>query len=137
MDKKIFLLIIIAFLIIFNLSIIPMAYADGEGSTGAEKTSSGDSTTGGATVSLDNPLGQDVTPQTLIGRVINALLGIIGSVALVMFVYGGITMLTSMGSPEKMGQAKGILVGAILGLIIVFASYALVNFVIGDMIGAK
>ncbi len=89
------------------------------------------------TVSLTNPLGGDVTPQTFIGRIINAILGIIGSVSLVMFVFGGITMLTSMGNPEKMTKAKGILVGAILGLIIVFTSYALVRFVIQDMIGAK
>ena len=36
-------------------------------------------------VCLDNPLGTDVTPQIFIGKIIKAILGIVGSLALVMF----------------------------------------------------
>ena len=36
-------------------------------------------------VCLTNPLGTGVTPQIFIGKIIKAILGIVGSLALVMF----------------------------------------------------
>ena len=87
-------------------------------------------------VKLDNPLGTDASPQKLIGRVINAVLGIVGSLALLMFVYGGITWMTSAGNDEKVKKGKDILIWATIGLVIIFASYSLVNFVITKAIQA-
>jgi len=86
-------------------------------------------------VSLSNPLGPKTTPNSIIGRVINAVLGIIGSLALLMFVYGGITWMTSSGSPEKIKKGRDIIIWSVIGLAIIFFSYALVNFVIFDIIG--
>jgi len=83
----------------------------------------------GASVSLNNPLSVD-TPQALIGLIINAVLGIIGSIALLMFIYGGFTWLTSGGNEQKVTQGRNILMWAALGLVIIFLSYALVKFVI-------
>jgi hypothetical protein len=85
-------------------------------------------------VSLSNPLG-NATANTIIGRVINAILGVIGSLALLMFVYGGITWMTSSGAPEKVKKGRDIIVWSVIGLAIIFFSYALVNFVIFDIIG--
>ncbi|MCK4554394.1 hypothetical protein KAU19_05550 [Candidatus Parcubacteria bacterium] len=84
-------------------------------------------------ICLDDPLATgDVhtTPQALIGRIINAVLGIVGSIALAMFIYGGFTWMTSSGNSEKVQKGKDILIWAALGLVVIFASYALVNFVI-------
>src|SRR3989339_836303 len=47
-------------------------------------------------VSLPNPLGIS-SPQVLLGRAAKALTGISGSLALVMFIYGGLTWLTAGG----------------------------------------
>jgi len=58
------------------------------------------------------------------------ILGIVGSLALLMFIYGGFTFLTSAGSSEKIGQAQKIIVAAVIGLIIVFASYLIIKFVL-------
>lgn len=80
-------------------------------------------------VCLDNPLGTDVTPQIFIGKIIKAILGIVGSLALVMFIYGGFNIMTAAGSPEKVEKGKQILVWATIGLIVIFTSYALVKFV--------
>lgn len=57
------------------------------------------------------------------------ILGIVGSLALLMFVYGGFMFLISAGSSDKIGQAQKILVAAVIGLIIVFASYMIIRFV--------
>ncbi len=57
------------------------------------------------------------------------IFGLIGSVALLFFIYGGIIFLISAGNKEKVEQGKKILIGAAIGLVIVFASYAIIQFV--------
>lgn len=86
-------------------------------------------------VSLTNPLGEGKTSiPELIGRIINGVLGIVGSLALVMFIYGGFTWMTAAGNSEKVQKGKDILIWASIGLVVIFASYALVNFVIFEAI---
>ena len=80
-------------------------------------------------VCLDNPLGTNITPQIFIGKIIRAILGIVGSLALVMFIYGGFNIMTAAGTAEKVEKGKQILVWATIGLIVIFTSYALVKFV--------
>ncbi|MDD3285828.1 MAG: hypothetical protein PHG95_04340 [Patescibacteria group bacterium] len=58
------------------------------------------------------------------------ILGIVGSLALLMFVYGGFMFLISSGSSDKISKAKTILVAAVVGLIIVFGSYLIIQFVL-------
>jgi len=78
---------------------------------------------------LTNPLGV-TDPSTLIGRVIKAVLGIVGSLALLMFVYGGFMWMLSAGNEKMIEKGKSTLMWAALGLVVIFMSYALVNFVI-------
>lgn len=80
------------------------------------------------TVKINDPLG-GATPQQLIGRVIKGLLGIIGSLALAIFIYGGFTWMTAMGDAAAVTKGKNTLTWAAIGLIVIFTSYALVNFV--------
>ena len=80
-------------------------------------------------VTLPNLLGNKDLP-TIIGNIIKAVLGLVGVLALVMFIYGGILWMTSGGSEEQVKKGKDTLVWAVLGLAIVFFSYALSNFVI-------
>ncbi|MFA4942437.1 MAG: hypothetical protein WC564_02255 [Patescibacteria group bacterium] len=89
-------------------------------------------------VTLDNPLaGAGIeTPQQLIGRVISAVLGVVGSLALIMFIYGGLVWMTAAGNEKKVMEGRDILMWAAIGLIIIFASYAAVRFLIGEVIGA-
>ncbi len=83
-----------------------------------------------APVVIDNPLGGIDTPQKLIGSVINAALGILGSIALLMFIYGGLMWLTSGGNEQQVAKGRNVILWATVGLIIIFTSYALVRFVI-------
>lgn len=78
---------------------------------------------------LKNPLQVKTFPE-LIGRILNAALGTVGSLALLMFIYGGFLWLTSGGSADKISKGKQIMTWAGLGLILIFASYALVRFVL-------
>jgi hypothetical protein len=89
------------------------------------------SATGGAPapINLTNPIAATNVPQ-LIGSIIKEVLGIVGALALLMFVYGGFLWLTSGGSPDRIKKGKDILVWAVIGLVVIFASYTLVDFVI-------
>lgn len=73
------------------------------------------------------------TAQTVIGNVIKVVLGVIGTVALVMFVYGGISWMTAGGNPEQVNKAKNTLIWATLGLVLIFLSYAIVYFIISKL----
>jgi hypothetical protein len=84
------------------------------------------------TVKLDNPLSVD-SPTILIGRIIDSILGIVGSLALLMFVFGGLTWMTSSGNQEKVKKGRDIIVWSAIGLAIIFMSYALTRFVLSTI----
>lgn len=89
----------------------------------------------GAAVSLADvsPVG-DLTGAagiaTLVGRILKAVLGTVGAIALLIFVYGGFLMLASSGKPENINKGKEALVWAIIGLIVILTSYVLSDFII-------
>ena len=68
--------------------------------------------------------------------IVNVLLGFLGIVAIIVILYGGFVWLTSAGNEEKVGQAKKIITAGIIGLIIIFVSYAIATFVINQLISA-
>jgi len=61
------------------------------------------------------------------------ILGIVGSLTLLMFIYGGFTFLISAGSSEKIGEATKIITAAVVGLLIVLASFLIIKFVLTSM----
>ena len=85
---------------------------------------------GGGTVSLPNPLGDVKNPNIVIGNIIAAILTLVGSLALLMFVYGGLVWMTAAGNKEKVSKGKDILIWATIGMAVIFSSYAMVKFVL-------
>jgi hypothetical protein len=72
----------------------------------------------------------------LLGKIINYAMGLVGSLALVMIIYGGITWMLSGGNEQNVTKGKQIVMWAALGLALIFSSYALVKFVISAIGGA-
>jgi len=66
----------------------------------------------------------------VIGRVIKAVLGVIGAVALLMIVAGGMFMLTSAGNQEKVKKGKDILTWSIISIMAIIGSYMMVDYII-------
>lgn len=83
-----------------------------------------------AGASFPNPLGNVNDAPTLIGKVINALLGLVGSIALLMFIWGGFLWMTAAGNEEQVKKGSTTLLWATLGLVVIFSAYALVNTVL-------
>ena len=67
--------------------------------------------------------------QVFIGVMIKIALQLLGSVALVVFVYAGVLWMTAGGKSDQQGKALKILLESALGIIIVLASYVIVTFV--------
>jgi hypothetical protein len=65
-----------------------------------------------------------------IQTVVNILLFLLGAVAVVMIVIGGIKYTTSNGDSSSVTSAKNTILYAVVGLVVAIMAYAIVNFVI-------
>lgn len=59
-------------------------------------------------------------------NVVRAALGVVGVVMVILVIYSGFSWMLSQGNEQRLGTAKDILRFAILGLMIVLLSYAIV-----------
>ncbi|MEA1962635.1 MAG: hypothetical protein U9M94_00155 [Patescibacteria group bacterium] len=69
-------------------------------------------------------------------RVSNIILGIVGSLALLAFVVGGVMFLASAGNKNLVDRGKATIIGAVIGLLVVFASYTIISFA-ADAMGVE
>jgi hypothetical protein len=67
-------------------------------------------------------------PQ-IIGRLASFMVGIIGALGLMMFVYAGFLWMTSAGSAEKVKKAVTIIIWTALGMITMLSIYIILKFV--------
>ena len=67
-------------------------------------------------------------------KVINGILGVVGLVAVVMVILGGISYMTSAGDASKVKKGKDTILYGLIGLVIVGLAFAIVNFVITNVI---
>jgi hypothetical protein len=87
-----------------------------------------------ASAQLVNPLGEN-DPRAVIANVINVVLGILGAISLLVFIYAGVSLMISGGVPEKVKKARNTLVWAIVGLALIFSSYGILNFIFQALTG--
>jgi len=71
---------------------------------------------------------------TLVGSIINIVLGFLGIVLLIYLIWGGFKWMTSGGSEDGVNEAKTMIRNAIIGLIIIVASYAISSFVLTQLV---
>lgn len=79
------------------------------------------------------------TPTELFGEdglfkvLANTLIFIIGAIAVIMLIVGGIRYVVSGGNDQAVQGAKNTILYAIIGIAVAFLAYAAVNFVIGQL----
>lgn len=71
--------------------------------------------------------------QTRAGQIIGIVLSFVGVVFLVLTIYAGIMWMTAAGNSQQVDKAKGMLINSIIGLVVIFAAYAITAFV-GDFV---
>jgi uncharacterized SAM-binding protein YcdF (DUF218 family) len=79
-------------------------------------------------------LGQAPDLVTVIGRVINFAIGLIGIILLCFFLYAGFLYLTSAGNKDAVAKAQNIMKTTVIGVVIVVGAYAIANFVLSYIV---
>ncbi len=77
----------------------------------------------------------DVSLAVKIGQFIKPLMGLTGSVFLVLTIYAGVMWMTAAGNEERVAKAKKILGMASIGLLVVVMAYAITSFIGGVIFG--
>ena len=65
--------------------------------------------------------------------IVNVLLFVIGAISVVMLIIGGIRYTISAGDSGNVTAAKNTIMYAIIGLVIAFLAFAIVNWVLGEL----
>ena len=82
---------------------------------------------------LNPPFGTTTTvgaqePVAIFGAIIQVLLGVVGAVTLLMFIWGGFRIIFAGGKEEEIGHGKKTLLWAVIGLAVVLSSYAILQY---------
>lgn len=80
-------------------------------------------------------LGQTDLKQ-VIANIINIFLSFLGVLAVLLILYAGYLWMTSRGDEDKIKTAKGIIVSAVIGLVIILSAYAVASFVLNKLYDA-
>ncbi|MFH0818772.1 MAG: hypothetical protein V1898_02140 [Patescibacteria group bacterium] len=76
---------------------------------------------------LQNPIKAD-NPVEIIALILKAMLGVLGGVTLIMFIYGGFMLIFSGGGEEKLKKGRDTLLWAIIGMAVVLSSYSILSY---------
>lgn len=79
--------------------------------------------------------GNDDDLSTIISKILNAVFVLMGIIAVVMIILGGISYATSQGDPGKIKKGKETILYGIIGLVVSLLAFAIVNFVLGALSG--
>lgn len=115
-------LLTVAAVLLTSLMVVPVALGQGNDPFG---------TGYGAATGLGNT---DV--RTTISRIISVALSLLGIVALVIILAGGFKWMTAGGSEDKVAEARKLIFSGIIGLAIILSSYAIAQFVLGQLSAA-
>jgi hypothetical protein len=80
---------------------------------------------------LGEATGGESSLRAIIVKVINYFLGFLGLIAVIMIIYGGFTYMTAAGKQEAVDSAKKTILYAIVGIVIILLSFAIVNTIVG------
>lgn len=82
-------------------------------------------------IKIAKAVGTDFGDVNTVGEYVNGILGwlmpIAGGLALLMVIYVGYLYMTSQGNPENINQAKEILIGVIVGIVLLFSITLILN----------
>ena len=144
-------IILTSLIALIGFAMIPLAavpvgaidvFKDGCGAsqTGTQNASTGTAGTAAGATSTGTSSGQSSicgaatdakeTAPNIVKNVINAALVVLGMIAVVMIVIGGIRYTTSNGDASSIKGAKDTILYAVVGLVIAIMAFPIVNFVL-------
>lgn len=82
-------------------------------------------------------LGTPKDPRLIAAQVINMLLGLLGTLTVAYFVYGGYLIMLAQGNEDQVAKGKETIKNAAIGLVIVLSAYSIVRFAVRFATGDK
>ena len=74
--------------------------------------------------------GAQTNASNAVSTALNVVFGIVGIIAVVMIILGGVNYTTSQGDPSKIQKAKNTITYGIIGLVVSLLAFAIINFVL-------
>jgi len=71
----------------------------------------------------------------IITGLLQLVLGFLGVIAVLIILWGGFIWMTAAGEQDKVDKAKKLIYAGIIGLVIIFAAYAIASFVFSALTG--
>ena len=78
-------------------------------------------------------IGKTRDLKSTVAQVINVILGFLGVIAVIIILAGGFKWMTAGGNEDKVGEARKMIVQGVIGLVIIFAAWAIAAFVINQL----
>jgi len=126
--KKVSAALLIVPALVLSLGAAP-ALAQATPVTGCDVVTSGGISHGAECAKPTNAPAQLFGPNSIFVTVTNIMLFIIGAIAVIMLIVGGIRYVVSAGDQNAVTSAKNTILYAIIGIVVAFLAYAAVNFV--------
>ena len=79
----------------------------------------------------DSCNGDDL--NNMVKVIINTIIFVVGMVAVIMVILGGVSYATSQGDTTKVKKGKDTILYGIIGLVIAILAYAIVNFILAAL----
>ena len=76
-----------------------------------------------------NSFGADPTLGQIVGTIVKYVMAFSGFILLILIIFGGFTLLTSAGNPDKVKKGQSLLVSALIGFAIIFVAYWLMQII--------
>lgn len=131
--KRLLAGVLAAPVIAFSALVVPLAvpaFADcNDPSAAANQTV----TNGAACAAPTGASGTLFGDGSIFTKIVNVLLFIIGAVAVIMLIVGGIRYTVSGGKSDEVTAAKNTILYAIVGIVVAFLAYAVVNWVLTSL----
>jgi Type IV secretion system pilin len=87
-------------------------------------------------ISSAQPTGAETNLPNIFVTVANLLIFLVGAVAVIMLIIGGLRYVLSQGNSTSIEGAKNTILYAIIGIIVAILAFAAVNFVVQKVGGA-
>ena len=75
--------------------------------------------------------------RSVIMTIINVILGFLSIIAIIIVLMGGFKWMTAGGNEDKISEAKKLIVAGVVGLAVIFSSYAIALFVVRSLVNVS